>query len=158
MNLYDVIFAESISSEGGVQPTGEIEINENGEYDVTDYAVASVYISKVANFGSITINTTNSTQSAVGEYIKVGYLQSDLRGGVSLSNRDVSIPSTYNLPVPETAPSELSRIPYFIALLPKNNSVTIQSVSGQSGGDGVAYDKGYIVPVYDGDTITVTAG
>lgn len=46
MTLKDLIFAAGggSGSGGGVNPTGAIEINENGEYDVTEFATAIVNV------------------------------------------------------------------------------------------------------------------
>ena len=66
MNFYDIILAKKLSGGGGgITPTGTINIVNNGSYDVTNYAGASVAVPQPSGSISITENgTVDVTQYA----------------------------------------------------------------------------------------------
>lgn len=65
MDFYDVLFARYLGESGGIEPpSGTISITENGEYDVSAYANASV---NVSNPDCYTIEQIATRQ--FGEYI-----------------------------------------------------------------------------------------
>lgn len=89
MDFYDILFAKNLGGGGGIAPSGTISISANGDYDVTEYAEASVDVPQPVGTLTITEN---------GTYNVSGYAEADVdvsSGGsdsalIDLIERDIT--------------------------------------------------------------------
>lgn len=87
---------KNVVDNGGATPTGTIEITENGEHDVSGYAVADVSVSGgTSDYTTATVTITNNTTKQVWFSIPVAI---DAEGGsISLGYHSVDSEETITL-------------------------------------------------------------
>ena len=82
MNFYDILLAKKLSGGGGITPTGTINITQNGDSDVTNYATARVAVPQPS--GKITIQQ-NGTDIDVAQYASADVAVPQPSGTVSIT-------------------------------------------------------------------------
>lgn len=95
MKLFDMIVASKVLGGGGVTPTGTINITQNGDTDVTNYATAHVAVPQPSGSISITQNgQVDVTQYASANVnVSGGGGDETLAGMIDRSITSLSIPS-----------------------------------------------------------------
>lgn len=127
----------------GVFPAGTINITENGYFDISEYMIANVQVPPTVTFGQVTITSTLTC--------RVNAL-SNYQGNVITSMETVD-PATgaKTINIPFTS----AQAPAYLVIKTPNSTIT--SVTGNSGETIVGTGRTVVIGVMNGDNIVVTA-